>query len=407
MEYFHFNQYSSILLIGWLQGMIFAVMLWLRSYRWDRIADRFAALLIFVCCTYVAQWMLGFANWYDARNWQATVMFYVPWSNFLVMGPLVYFTFISLTNTQFEWKKKYWWHFVPFLFFFLEPLGVFLHDFVWEKWIQGMPFPEEHFSGTRGSWAEFLNTETVPLFRYINIASRLHLLAYLVLTIIAFNQYRQYVREHFANEERYSLNWLRMLLFVFVIGIGMSWLINIVGYFTPINYTGSWYGHFAMAVTIYILSIRLYMSSPDRLRALHFEPKPVQESLVSSTPEARTALEPDDETLMLSEQMVAMMETNQLYLDPELNLGSLAEKLHTNTSVLSKVINVTQEQNFNDFINSYRSREVMRRLENGDHERLTFLSIAIEAGFNSKATFNRAFKKYTGKTPRQFISVPA
>jgi AraC-like DNA-binding protein len=56
-------------------------------------------------------------------------------------------------------------------------------------------------------------------------------------------------------------------------------------------------------------------------------------------------------------------------------------------------------QTFYDYVNGYRVREVQRRIANGDAERLTILSIALDAGFASKSTFNLVFKKHTGATP--------
>jgi AraC-like DNA-binding protein len=400
MDIFQFNLYSSLLLPGWIQGLVFFVLLLGRSLKWERPADRFGALLLLTCTLYVSQWMLGFAGWYDAHNWQTTVMFYIPWVNFTLIGPLVYFTFISITNSGFEWKRAYWLHFLPFLILSLQPLAIFVHDIVIEHWIIGKAL--EHFDGTRGSWEEYFNTNSLLFFQFINLFERLHLLVYLILTITRFNQYRKYVRGYFANEDRYALNWMRILLFVFVIGFGLSLLGNMMSWIIDLDYVSTWYSHFIMSITIYILSIRLYALGPERMRALHFEPTVVEETIALTT--EATEPEPDAEVLSLSPRLEHFMSEQKLFLDPDLNLATLAEQLNTSPSLLSKTINLTQKQNFNDFVNGYRSREVIRRLEAGDHERLTFLSIALDAGFNSKATFNRAFKKYTGESPRQYVS---
>ena len=61
------------------------------------------------------------------------------------------------------------------------------------------------------------------------------------------------------------------------------------------------------------------------------------------------------------------------------------------------------QMNFNDFINHYRIEDVKNKLKNGDHQHTTLLGIALESGFNSKATFNRAFKKSTDMTPKDYI----
>lgn len=97
------------------------------------------------------------------------------------------------------------------------------------------------------------------------------------------------------------------------------------------------------------------------------------------------------------------MENKKPYLEPELTLSELSSQLSTNTSFLSKVINDGTGKNFNDFINAYRVKDVINKLNAGEQKSQTLLGIAYDAGFNSKATFNRAFKKNTGKTPKEYM----
>ena len=59
--------------------------------------------------------------------------------------------------------------------------------------------------------------------------------------------------------------------------------------------------------------------------------------------------------------------------------------------------------NFNDFVNHYRIEAIKEKLNNGEHNTSTLLGIALDCGFNSKATFNRAFKKSTSLSPKDFI----
>ena len=58
---------------------------------------------------------------------------------------------------------------------------------------------------------------------------------------------------------------------------------------------------------------------------------------------------------------------------------------------------------FNDFVNYHRVQAVIAQLQDGRHKAQTLMSIAYDCGFNSKATFNRAFKKATGKSPQEWL----
>ena len=71
--------------------------------------------------------------------------------------------------------------------------------------------------------------------------------------------------------------------------------------------------------------------------------------------------------------------------------------------MISQAINKGFEMNFNDYINNHRVDEVIKELKSGTHHSQTLLSIALESGFNSKSTFNRAFKKHTQLTPIAYI----
>ncbi|GAB3121730.1 helix-turn-helix domain-containing protein [Novispirillum itersonii] len=85
------------------------------------------------------------------------------------------------------------------------------------------------------------------------------------------------------------------------------------------------------------------------------------------------------------------------YLDPLLTLPRLALKTGTTANTLSAVLNQHLGVNFFDFVNGYRVDDAARLLLACPDR--TVLDIAMEVGFNSKSTFNAAFKKHTGTTP--------
>lgn len=97
----------------------------------------------------------------------------------------------------------------------------------------------------------------------------------------------------------------------------------------------------------------------------------------------------------------AMLE-EKLYLDGDFNLGQLSDVTGIPKHVLSKVLSEQFEQNFNDFINSFRVEKAKNDLIDGSLQHLKIASIAFDCGFNSLSSFNAAFKKQVGKTPSAF-----
>ena len=101
-------------------------------------------------------------------------------------------------------------------------------------------------------------------------------------------------------------------------------------------------------------------------------------------------------------QLLALFRAEKPYLDPQLSLADLSEKLSVPARHLSQVINQSFDKSFFDFINSYRIQEAQQILKESGDDKLTVLEVMYEAGFNSKSSFNTAFKKETGKTPTEF-----
>jgi AraC-like DNA-binding protein len=99
------------------------------------------------------------------------------------------------------------------------------------------------------------------------------------------------------------------------------------------------------------------------------------------------------------------MERDKLYLEPNLNVARVAGHTTLPAKTLSAILNQYEQQSFNDFVNAYRVREVQARLLQPENRHLTISGVALEAGFNSQATFQRAFKNFTGMTPREWSTV--
>ena len=93
----------------------------------------------------------------------------------------------------------------------------------------------------------------------------------------------------------------------------------------------------------------------------------------------------------------------KVYLDNELTLVHLSKALDTSTNNLSWLLNVVYKANFYDFVNEYRIKEFIAKLEQDEHKAKTLLSLSMEVGFNSKSTFNKAFKSVLNETPSSYI----
>lgn len=106
-------------------------------------------------------------------------------------------------------------------------------------------------------------------------------------------------------------------------------------------------------------------------------------------------------------RLMELMVNEKIYLNPDVSQSLIAKKLNTNTAYLSNIINYQLSSNFSNYINQYRIEEAERMILNNQQDILTFEGIAKNVGFNSKSAFNKAFKKFTGKTPSQFATEAA
>ncbi|GAB2566209.1 helix-turn-helix domain-containing protein [Spirosoma areae] len=107
----------------------------------------------------------------------------------------------------------------------------------------------------------------------------------------------------------------------------------------------------------------------------------------------------------IQENVEAYMQQNKPYTNPNLSIHELATGLKMPPHVLSKVINDGFGKNFFDFINHYRIEEFKRRMDDPRSKHYTLLSLAFDVGFNSKTAFNRAFKKLTNQTPKEYFNM--
>ncbi|MCB0569995.1 MAG: helix-turn-helix domain-containing protein [Phaeodactylibacter sp.] len=109
------------------------------------------------------------------------------------------------------------------------------------------------------------------------------------------------------------------------------------------------------------------------------------------------------EEVRLFMRLEALLRQDKLYLNPNLSLKTMADKLHTNTKYLSQVVNHHAGMNFQQFINTHRIREAKEKIVSEDYSNLTLFGIALQCGFKNKSTFYKVFKEATGLTPKEYL----
>lgn len=394
---FEFNLYSTLLLIFFVHILVYSGMLMWRGIRQGFLADRLLSCFLFLAAFAVAPWMLGFAGWYDEpTGFYKEILFYAPFVHGLYFGPLLFLYVQSLTNFGFSIKGQRWLHFLPGTLYLIWTLIVVVtdkliaHDYLL---MNGRTDPDFD------SWYQWL--------------SMISVVYYLNQTIRYYKQYKQFSYLEFSFAEMASMGWLRYFLIAFGIITIMPFvekLLTLIPFFQDLRYVGGWYYYLGFVIVVYYIAINGYNAVRVPLRHLTFEPRQLenirQTFLLDPIPVAETIPSNSTEQTEIQdwkEKIKGLLIESPFYTDPELTLTQLARKLDTNTSVLSKVINQGYGMNFNDFINSLRVEEVVRMLRRKEHLTQTYLGIAFECGFNSKATFNRAFKKHTGQSPRDWL----
>jgi len=113
-------------------------------------------------------------------------------------------------------------------------------------------------------------------------------------------------------------------------------------------------------------------------------------------------IEKSKEQKILSKILKAF-EKDNIYLDKNISINDLSKKIDSNKTYVSHVINKEFGMNFNNFVNKYRIKKATEFLACKKFKNYTIEAIAKKSGFTSVTVFNKAFKKFTGLTPSNFI----
>jgi AraC-like DNA-binding protein len=109
-----------------------------------------------------------------------------------------------------------------------------------------------------------------------------------------------------------------------------------------------------------------------------------------------------DEMALQMELVKKYVLENESYLEPSLTIQELSKQVDIPVRDLSLLINRHSNQHFFDFINEFRIQKAKQLMKDPAKKEHTILEILYEVGFNSKSSFNTAFKKFTNQTPTAF-----
>lgn len=375
LELDFFNPRSIIVFICVLQGAIFAALLFSRFFKNKNKSDFWlAALLVFLCFSLITP-LIGFANVYDRNQW----LTYFPFSVAYSYGVCVWFYVVNLTDSRREFRRRDLLLFIPSVVFLVFRFFLFGQNLEFKSWFSEnfyAPFFSPFFFVTEFFW---------------NVAL-------LLFSIRHYKKYRAWLDENYSDTEKIKFDWLKNFLYVFSFVLIVGAAFDFTNTFVfDLSYIQYFYFELVLAFVTYYLAVAGYLRSQN----IEIEFTEKRSAEIETPP---SDLPPNAEIEKLKNKIQTLMETEKPFLEPALTLNDLAKILGVNSVVVSRAINSGFGKNFNDFINEFRINEVKKKLANGGAENLTLLGVAFESGFNSKATFNRAFKKFTGVSPKEYQS---
>lgn len=228
---------------------------------------------------------------------------------------------------------------------------------------------------------------------------------FVILAVKLFHRYKKYLQTNFSNIDKLSFNWMRLLAFGLI--VLLSGALILVVFHEMFSVSISLYSVFAVIVLLFInvLGFRgikhstIFSQTVIPYNQAQPEKQPATNKEDSSY--ANYGLKQED-AVSLSEKLKIYMEDEKPYINMDLTLKDLALALDTYPHYITQVLNTIVNQNFYDFINTYRVEEMRRRLHDPQFNNLTILAVAYDCGFNSKSSFNRIFKQKTGLTPSEY-----
>jgi len=308
----------------------------------------------------------------------------ISWIFLFLHGPALWFYIKSLSNHEFRFKPLYLLHFIPFIFFSVFQYYNFINLTVAEK----IMFLEND-----------LFKEQVS-YKITVLAIGVSTISYNIWALNLIRRRREKLMEQYSKIEDIDLGWLNALTIAALISYSVNvalFNLDMIFHFASYKLLMFLTNSFA---TVYVLFLgyfgirqgNIFISKAGKIR------EPGDKSIPGETGSSF----PDTDDAFIR-TLIRNMEEKQPYLDPDLTISRLSELLNVKIEFLSEVLNSRLDRNFFDFINKYRVEEFKIQCILKANSHLSIMGIAYNCGFNSKASFYRAFKKFEGMSPSAYI----
>jgi len=233
-----------------------------------------------------------------------------------------------------------------------------------------------------------------PAFQLHLWARHLLYVGYGIACFYLLFQYKNRLKQHYSNIENIDMFWLQMLIGGFL----MIWVWVFIAYLLTLINSSQWLGNLIgisgnVFSFVFVNALVLYSMAHANIG---YRQMLLQDEEKADVPE------PEKYDPLIMTKLNQLMKDKELYLDPEFTLEQLAEISEISVRKISAAINRDAGQNFFDFINSYRVQKAASILASRN-SKTSMLDVMADAGFNSKSTFYRAFKKFMNMTPTDYV----
>lgn len=266
--------------------------------------------------------------------------------------------------------------------------------------------PRFYFANAIESVSVFEHFKQMLEIRFFYILVEIQCVFYIVLIFTILKKYKETYLENFTNSDNSSYKWLFQMTVLFLIAHSVVFfksLIRYTEYHALLNGSNVIIGIVALFISCWFVLKAL--NNPELFKSVDSTMLSVNEVLNKKV----DLVEKDVFENSKSTEIISQIELVKKYvfekepfLDPSLTIQELSKQVNIPVRDLSILINHHVDKHFFDFINEYRIEKAKEILKDASKSKVTILEILYEVGFNSKSSFNTAFKKHTNQTPTEF-----